>query len=162
MIEITVKLNKSLNHFNNENWSTAPGCYILYRENGPVPRIGGLDPKGILYIGKGDSILRRVKSLRDSVICNASHDQTECVIKGHNALSQKFYRMRKHITVENLSIRIFQLPKNIQSSYLESYLLEEYASQFGELPPLNGSYGSHYFEDAVNNLNENNIDLPSL
>lgn len=162
MIEITVKLDNSLNHFKRENWSTAPGCYILYRENGPVSRIGAVDQKGILYIGKGDSILHRVKSLQDSVICNASHDQKECNIKGHNALSQKFFRMRKRIAVENLSIRIFQLPKNIQSSYLESYLLEEYASQFGELPPLNGSYGSHYHEDAVSYLEENDIDIPGL
>src|SRR5690606_37396540 len=105
MIEITVKLNESFHQFKNENWSAAPGCYILYREKGPVPRVGGVDPKGILYIGKGDNILRRVKSLRDSVIYNTAHDQTECIIKGHNSLSQKFYRMRKNIVLENLSIR---------------------------------------------------------
>lgn len=104
--------------------------------------------------------MRRVKSLRDSVICNAAHDQTECVIKGHNALSQKFYRMRKHIDIESLYIRIFQLPKNIESSYLETYLLEKYASQFGELPPLNGFYGSHYLDDVVNYFEEKNLNLP--
>lgn len=160
MTEITIKLNVPLNQFRNEDWSVSPGCYILYREDDPVPRIGGVDPKGILYIGKGDSILRRVKSLRDSVICNAAHDQTVCIIKGHNSLSQKFYRMRKHIDVENLYIRIFQLPKNIESSYLESYLLEIYVSQFGELPPLNGSYGSHYLDDDVSYFKEKNINLP--
>lgn len=162
MIEITVKLNQSLNQFKNENWSAAPGCYILYRENEPVSRIGAIDQKGILYIGKGDSILRRVKSLRDSVICNASHDQTECMIKGHNSLSQKFFRMRKNIAIENLCIRMFQLPKNIESSYLETYLLEKYASQFGELPPLNGSYCKHSLDESIDYLKANFIDLPSL
>ena len=162
MLEITVKLNESLNHFKHENWSASPGCYILYREDSPVPRIGGVDDKGILYIGKGKSILRRVKSLRDSVICNAAHDQTACVIKGHNSLSQKFYRMRRNITVENLCIRIFQLNKNIESSYLETYLLEKYASQFGELPPINGSYCNHSLDQSLNYLKSNGIDLPTL
>jgi hypothetical protein len=162
MKEITIKLNVSLNQFRNEDWSACPGCYILYREDRPVPRIGGVDPKGILYIGKGDSILRRVKSLRDSVIYNAAHDQTACIIKGHNSLSQKFYRMRKNIAVENLCIRIFQLNKNIESTYLETYLLEKYASQFGELPPINGSYCKHSLDESINYLKDNDIDLPRL
>ena len=51
-------------------------------------------------------------------------------------------------------------PKNIESSYLESYLLEIYASQFGELPPLNGFYGSHYLDDVVSYFKENDINLP--
>ena len=162
MTEIALKLNIPHTQFKKENWSTLPGCYILYRENDPIPRIGGIDEKGILYIGKGQNISRRVNSLRDSVICNSSYDQKECIIKGHNSLSQKFYRSRKNILLEHLRIRIFQLKKDVESSYLEAYLLETYVSLFGELPPFNGSYCKHSLGDTMDYLKKNEIELPRL
>lgn len=85
MLDTTISLNSSLNKFIPEGWGTRPGCYILFRENESISRIGKVDQKGILYIGKGNRILRRVKSLQDSVLCNSSHQQAECIIKGHNA-----------------------------------------------------------------------------
>lgn len=162
MKEIIINLNEPLIGYKNEIWSSNPGCYILFQKNNPINRIGGTDDKGILYIGKGDKILKRVNSLQQSVICNADHNQDSCVIKGHNALSQKFYRMRKHLDVNTMSIRLFILPEFVEAKYLESYLLELYVSHYGELPPLNGSYGSVTLEYALHYLKSNNIKLPII
>jgi len=161
MKETTVDLNYQLKELRNKSWSTNPGCYVLL-QNKAVSRIGGKDKTGVLYIGKGDKILKRIMSLQASVVCNADHNQEKCVIKGHNALSQRFYRMRKHADINTMSIRVFKLPEHIEAKYLESYLIESYVSKFAELPPLNGSYGSVALDNALSYLNQNNVKLPSF
>lgn len=140
--------------------SLSAGCYILY-QNKTISRIGGTDPKGILYIGKGDNTLKRIKSLQKSVLDNCQ-DLLEPKIRGHQSLSKKVFRIQKFINTSALTIKILA-PSNMQDfRYLESYLLEAYVEKYGELPPLNGHYGSFSLVEAKGYIELNGIDIKAI
>jgi len=128
------------------------GCYalILFKNENPkkICRLLGKDDNGILYIGKADSLLERVTSLQQSVICNSEFSQEHPKEKGHKSLSKKFFRIRKSIDINDLKIKIWNNQEDIPEK-LESYLLELYVRSYGELPPLNGQYGKY----DINELN---------
>ncbi len=121
------------------------GTYSLhwFKDDGPreIGRLLGIDTDGVLYIGKTDTPLyNRVSSLRNSVLSNSAQIQSFPIEKGHKALSMKFFRIRKRIDIKDLYVKVFPAEANPLAD--ESFLLEKYASKFGELPPLNGDYGS--------------------
>lgn len=84
--------------------------------------------------------MRVGKDLGDSIIYNSDIIQRKPIIKGYNALSQKFYRVRLHIKIEDLYLNISS-DFNFSPETEESLMFEKYASHFGELPPFNGQYG---------------------
>lgn len=134
------------------------GCYLLTSIQWPdgLPRLGKEDPKSILYIGKADTMGKRVSSLITSVQANRKGVQNGPVEKGHQALSRKYYRIRERVNIEQLFIEIYPVP-NIDAKVVESYMLETYVKEFGELPPLNGQYGSCSLEEAFLKFKEMNI-----
>lgn len=135
-------------------------CYILY-QNTPTQRLGGTDAKGILYIGKADNFHTRVVSLQQSVLYNCNNND-KAKIKGHKSLSKKVFRIQGLLDTSKMTIKIAVLPTYESIMYAESYLLEEYVRQFGELPPLNGQYGKYELNEATQYLLKQNIKLDKL
>src|SRR5690606_20809380 len=129
-------LSQSINNVKNP-WA----CYILY-QNEPISRLGGVDSDGVLYIGKADNLFNRVSSLQQSVLCNCYNDE-KAKIKGHQSLSKKVFRIQRFLNTSKMTIKVVVLPSYESIMYAESYLLEYYVNQFGELPPLNGQYGKY-------------------
>jgi hypothetical protein len=132
-----------------DRFQECSGTYVLHWFDRGKPkttsRLIKNDPLGRLYIGETSKPLyERVSSLRDALLANDKDQQLdEPKEKGHQALSKKFFRIRKHFNVEDLYVSIQPLkwfPKKD-----ESYLIEKYVAECGELPPLNGNYGSHAF-----------------
>ena len=132
-------------------------CYVLY-QNTPISRLGGTDSKGILCIGKADNLYNRVASLQKSVLKNCNNND-KVKIGGHQSLSKKVYRIQRFLDVSKMTIKIVVLPTYESILYTESYLLEDYVNQFGELPPLNGQYGNYEFHDAKQYLEMHNINF---
>jgi len=122
------------------------GTYILhlYKNDKPgkICRLLDVDCNGILYIGETDDTLyNRVASLVTAIKSNSSLIQSEPKQRGHMSLSLKFFRIRKHIDIENLVVEVRETIKTPERD--ESDLLESYVAEFGELPPLNGNYGKY-------------------
>lgn len=122
------------------------GVYKLYyfKNSSPrsINRLIGKDTKGILYIGMTEvPFLTRVCNLQHALFGNshkeAGNDGPSN--SGHTQMGKKYYRIRHKVKIEDLFIGIFpnETPKNAESNALEKYVKE-----FGELPPLNGQYGS--------------------
>lgn len=135
-------------------------CYILY-QNTPIARLGKTDANGILYIGKADNLYTRVVSLQKSVLSNCNYSG-KAKVKGHKALSKKVFRIQRFLDTSKMTIKIVVLPTFESIMYAESYLLEEYVRQFGELPPLNGQYGKYEFNEAKHFLETLDINLENL
>lgn len=136
------------------------GCYILH-QNKAIAKLGAIDTKGVLYIGKGDDILNRVNSLQKSVLDNCNNDQ-QAVIRGHQSLSKKIFKIQKFIAIELLRIKLWIPNKMDDVRNLESYLLESHVSKYGELLPLNGQYGSFSLTDSIKYLELSGIDIREI
>lgn len=122
------------------------GTYILhwFRNGKPrkICRLLGTDCNGIIYIGETEKTLySRVSSLAVAILSNSDKFQLVPVEIGHKTLSKKFFRIRKHIDVNDLYVEVNSC--KISPKEDESKLLEEYVASYGELPPLNGSYGKY-------------------
>ena len=131
--------------------------YILY-QNKSIQRLGGTDTKGVIYIGKADNLYTRVASLQKSVLSNCNNNGN-IKIKGHQSLSKKVFRIQRFLDTSKMTVKIVVLPTHESIMYAESYLLEEYVRQFGELPPLNGQYGKYEFIDSKQYLLKHDIEL---
>lgn len=136
--DLTEKI-RSLHHENS-------GTYKLHWcKNGKPKKICRLldtDCEGVLYIGEtGKALYDRVSSLATAIKSNTKENQPKPKERGHKALSKKFFRIRKHIDIKDLYMEVF--PVKLSPKEDESKLIEEYVAEFGELPPLNGNYGSH-------------------
>ena len=128
--------------------SEANGCYFLhwFEDDNPksISRLIGSDKEGILYIGSADvPLYNRIHSLQQSILANFDHNQTKPKLKGHKALSQKFFRIRKHVRVTDLFVTVKTSNSGKSPGKAESFYLDKYASINGELPPLNGNYGKY-------------------
>jgi hypothetical protein len=124
--------------------SDGGGIYKLYyfKDDKPrvVQRLFAEDTAGILYIGMTEGPLnKRVKDLQIALIKNSNHDLDEPESSGHTQMGLKFFRIRRHIDINNLFIKVFPeaYPKERESEQIDSYV-----RKYGELPPLNGQYGS--------------------
>lgn len=132
----------------NDHYSEENGIYFLhwFENDHPrsISRLIGFDIRGILYIGKTDEPLyKRIHSLQQSIIANSDHHQSKPKLKGHQALSQKFFRIRKHIRVKDLFVTVKTSNSGKSPGWDESFNLDKYVSIHGELPPLNGNYGKY-------------------
>lgn len=142
-----LKVNQEFKNFqeklNKLPGSSKGGIYrlYLYKNGSPhtIQRLFSEDYKGVLYIGMTEgALLKRVCDLQKSLVSN-SKLELECpTSSGHTQIGNKYYRIRKKINIEDLSIQIFPVenPKRAETKAIENYVQE-----FSELPPLNGSYG---------------------
>jgi excinuclease UvrABC nuclease subunit len=139
--------------YNSDKLDGKSGCYILRSKEfkSGIKRFNSIDTNSILYIGKGDNIHKRVRSLIRSINDNDRNCLNGPHERGHKALSRKFYRIRNFIRTELLFIDIYTV-NNINPKILESFLLETYVANFAELPPLNGQYGSFTLEQSIQKL----------
>ena len=116
----------------------SPGVYIIMR-GPPIPRIGGTDNKGIIYIGKSKILLDRLWSfwrVRNHIASD--------FLCAHPTIAQTILnnkQIKKEADVEkslgNLRVR-YCAP--IEDSFLEEAegtLFFAYIGHFGEAPPLN-------------------------
>lgn len=129
-----------------KNWPSSPdkGIYQLYwlENKGPktINRLYGQDKEGILYIGMTEGkLLKRVSDLQQALKSNSDKALVSPTSSGHTQMGMKYYRIRKKVLIQDLSIKIF--PHEDPKSE-ESIRLDNYVKAFGELPPLNGQYGS--------------------
>jgi len=124
--------------------SSQKGVYYLYwfRNGKPraLQRLCGIDKEGVLYIGMTDGpLLKRVCNLQQALISNADFSLESPCKSRHTQMGMKYYRIRKKVLIEDLHIQFFSVS---QPKLEESIRLDNYVKAFGELPPLNGQYGS--------------------
>jgi hypothetical protein len=116
--------------------------WIVNNEPRKINRLNGHDSDGVLYIGMTEGALyNRVTSLATAIEANSDHSQPEPEESGHKTLAKKFFRIRKLVKIEDLYVEVFRCDKKPKED--ESLHIENYIAEFGELPPLNGNYGSH-------------------
>jgi hypothetical protein len=117
------------------NWKPRSGVYrlVMLASSGglpmAIPRVCGEDISGTLYIGQAGSLEGRVNELRKTLRPDdfkGSHGAGKLLL-GTEVLKEKF-------ATENLETK-WALCDNPQE--IEQQLLNAYAIQFGEGPPLN-------------------------
>lgn len=104
---------------------------IAVRDGAPIPvnRFLGTDEEGVLYIGKATSFVQRVIHLKQSIAPNYNGTAHIC---GRRYKSNS--NIAKLFPYEVLHIELIQSDTPRE---LEMKLLNEYATVFGEVPPLN-------------------------
>lgn len=128
----------------NSRLSSEKGVYQLHwLENGKpktINRLCGQDKEGILYIGMTEGkLMKRVSDLQQALKSNSIISLDSPASSGHAQMGMKYFRIRKRIPIRDLSIRV--VPHD-EPKKEESERLDDYVKEFGELPPLNGQYGS--------------------
>lgn len=83
--------------------------------------------------------MNRVKSLKRSIDLNLQKGLIKPKEGGHKMLSKRVFRIRRWLHIDQLVVSLY--PTIESPSYDESFMIEEYVSKFGELPPLNGNHG---------------------
>ena len=127
--------NDNLWNLINDHFGNGGGVYkiIAMSDNKPtaINRFIGIDTTGVLYIGKADSFVDRVITLKKSLLPDykdTSH-KVGNIYKEHPIIAA-------HFPLENLYVELQadDNPKN-----LESILIDEYFKKYGEVPPLNAN-----------------------
>ena len=117
----------------NEQHSVKGGVYkIIAVRDGqriPINRFLGTDNKGVLYIGKATSFIDRVIDLKKSISPDYNGTAHIC---GRRYKSNP--NIAKFFPYDILHIELIQADNPEE---LEKKLLREYASVYGEVPPLN-------------------------
>lgn len=114
-----------------------PGVYKIYWiENGqpkPIGRLAGEDESGVLYIGEGKNLKRRINGFRKIAI--------EDKATGHNSARklQKLRVLSEMIDREHLFFT-FEYCENHKDREREE--ISAYRQKFGEVPPLNDKASS--------------------
>lgn len=122
-----------------------PGVYTLHiiENNGKpklINRLINSDKNGILYIGMTEgSLMDRVFNLKNAIEINSKIALEKPKESKHMQVGMKFYRIRKKVDLDSLYVLLHPSKK---AKELESIYLEKYVSIHGELPPMNGQYGS--------------------
>lgn len=125
--------------------ATAPGIYIITRGK-PVPRIGGTDPCGILYIGKAFNLRERLSKFR-----KAGHIASDlmrmqlplaCSVLGCNVETED----ELYPALRKLRARVATPMEKRDLDAAERAALMVYLLKFGELPPLNFSMRGRWDE----------------
>lgn len=116
-----------------------PGVYeiILLNKDGdlqPLPRICGVDPRGILYIGRQKALRNRLTAIRRHLFRPD---------KGNGPMPVLTYCasqcMQKLAPARQLAFRFKHCVDYLdEEKVLEKHLLRQYFRKFGEVPPLNG------------------------
>ena len=120
----------------NQNFGDKGGVYVLksYLDNEvkthkSISRLLKNDDHGVLYIGKANKFLNRVIELSKSIAPDYKTTSHECGVryKDHASIQSKF-------PYKTLCVELIQSEAPARE---EAKRLENYLSEFGELPPLN-------------------------
>jgi len=119
-----------------------PGVYIIRwtKNDKPVsiPRILGVDEKGILYIGSANDLRKRLRKLIRGLKRPSP--------KMHTAsLSYYFFRLHEHIKIHELEVSWVIFKDRREAEEQEWIALRYYADKYGEAPPLNRALGRKKF-----------------
>jgi hypothetical protein len=112
------------------------GIYKLIAINNgqriPIKRFLGIDPEGVLYIGKANSFIDRVIKLKTSI---------DPDYNGQGHICGRRYKSNPNIAKQFPFDNLFmELHETTEPKERESELLREYFVKFGEAPPLNATY----------------------
>jgi hypothetical protein len=121
-----------------------PGIYIILNLK-PVRRIGGIDPKGILYVGESRNLQNRLWRFWD-----ANHPASG-LLWDHPQIAQNYLgkRCSSQDAVGNLLGKLYVKITPLASKELdkaERAVLFAYVYKFGEPPPLNFNLPGHWEE----------------
>lgn len=97
----------------------------------PVSRVLGVDPDGVLYIGKATAFTERVINLKKAISPDYQGQGHICGRRYKNPLYETFGR---RFPFERLCV---SFESNETPDAAERNALNDYARLFGELPPLN-------------------------
>lgn len=119
------------------------GLYkLFYWKNGKpktIKRFFSEDNSGLLYIGMTEGpLIERIGNLQKALASNWYAGEIGPVSSGHTQIGKRYYRIRKRVHIDDLFIEMIPVNNPKQA---ETDLLENYVSQYAELPPLNGQYG---------------------
>ena len=133
-----LRSTKMISLARNEFWTEIPetaGIYLIHACSNKVPvklnRVIGVDGKGLLYIGKSKNIRARLRMLWR--VLNPKLKATAHTF-GTKYNSNKKLRESFPFSSLFISYRTTNEPK-----ILESKLLDNYFTKFGEVPPFNSS-----------------------
>lgn len=124
-----------------DDWDSSPetaGVYIIMRDR-PIPRIGGIDKTGVLYIGKAKNLRDRLWDFLEQ------HHIVTAFLWEHPAIAEIVLNKRipnlkgmgKHLA--ELEVRYSTPISEDLLDRAERTLIFTYIQQFGEPPPLNMS-----------------------
>ena len=115
-----------------------PGVYRIrafteYGDPLPIGRFAGVDPLGILHIGKSGNLGRRIRSFR----------QAAQGLKAAHHAGREFceWRFERLVPPERLRFDCFVTSTEQEALRLERALHQEYRNRFLDRPPLDGTSG---------------------
>lgn len=117
----------------NQQHQTKGGVYkIIAVRNGqrqPINRFLGTDGEGVLYIGKATSFINRIVDFKKSIDHNYNSSAHICGrrYKSNPNIAEQF-------PYDTLFVELIQTDRPVE---LERKLIVEYATTYGEVPPLN-------------------------
>jgi len=119
-----------------DSWPKTPGVYII-RNVGDVPRVGGIDHTGILYIGKSLNLRQRIWQFLDARHTASSFLWTYPTIA--RLVIDPSIRTADDVedSLGKLTVRYSTPIQKKQVADAEHALLFTYTNRFGEAPPLN-------------------------
>jgi hypothetical protein len=117
-----------------------PGVYEI-RYSKPIPRLLGVEKEGILMIGCGKNLRRRITQFLKSIRKPSEGGYKLCPhIEGY-----RFYELyldkKLEIKKNPLKFRFAKLKTKAIAEKKEEELLKTYQMMYGELPPLNNRGG---------------------
>jgi len=115
-----------------------PGVYVIRKKNS-IPRIGGIDKNGILYIGQAYNLAQRLNLYQyaghKATYFLLRQSQIACRILGEKWRSDKeLYSILGSLKAKS----VYPLSKKSLNK-AERAILFAYLKKFGELPPLNSN-----------------------
>jgi hypothetical protein len=115
------------------------GAYAIATTKLKIPRVVGIDKRGLLYVGETNDVRSRIRAFYDSV--ERGH-QTHMGGWQYNLV--KFERCAP---VESLRVRWLPTKTRREALEAQTKLLYGYASAHCELPPLNCSFSRELLRD---------------
>ena len=132
-----------------EDWDkipNSPGVYIIFSKT-PLQRVGGMDRKGILYVGKSGILRKRLCQFWDAWHPASGLLWDHPKIAG-KILGKKITKKRDVGLLLGKLIAKVATPikgkKNLELTEKAFALLFAYMNRLGELPPLNFSLPGHW------------------
>ena len=113
-----------------------PGIYVVCRRR-PLRRLGGVDPAGVLYVGKSSHVARRLQQF-----VNRQHPASDYLCHHLPMARQVLGHDTRTVTqaersLEYLLVRVATVIPHKHLDTAEQAVLFAYLYQFGEVPPLN-------------------------
>lgn len=123
------------------NIHNVPGVYFVRRsKNGKpisIPRLGGVDHKGILYIGSAKKLRRRVRELWKGI-----NGQVEAHTIGKTII---FCKISEIVNLDEYEISWEELKTHENAVGQEWTAIKSYADKHKEPPPLNLAIRREFF-----------------